>query len=254
MLYHKIFIMQIYFNPLTVIRNCIHPFLLFIMKVQRILRGQKMHILNEGPNCSRKSALYVINHSCRYDIPFACEIIGRRSNVLVGKQRLEFIDRLCFVLNGVIWVDRHSTIDKKKASHRMQELLLKNENVLMFPEATWNLEPSKPMLPMYWGCIDIARRASVPIVPLVLEYKGKDCYVKFGEPIYVKKTDEKTAKFEELSEVMATLRWEIWEKFSIVCRKEVDMREWELEKVSRIKAYPKLDYEYEVSCMRKKDY
>ena len=238
---------------LNVFQNGLHSILFFIMKRQRILRRQELIKLNECPTVLSKSALYVTNHSCRYDIPFACEIIGQRSNVLVGKQRLEFIDRLCFILNGVIWVDRHSSIDKKKASHRIQELLLKGENVLMFPEGTWNLEPSKPMLPMYWGCIDIARHTNVPIVPFVLEYRGKDCYVKFGEPIYVNVTDEKSAKFEELSEVMATLKWELWEKDSIVCRKEIDMREWELEKAFRIKEYPKLDYEYEVSCIRKND-
>lgn len=221
------------------------------MRIQRIMRRQKIYILSESPNYNEKSALYVTNHSCRYDIPFACEIIGRRTNVLVGKQRLEFIDRLCFILNGVIWVDRHSSIDKKKASQRMQELLSKGESVLMFPEGTWNLEPSKPMLSMYWGCIDIARHANVPIVPFVLEYRGKDCYVKFGELIYVKETDEKLTKFEELSKVMATLKWEIWEAFPLVARKEMDMQEWDMEKVSRIKAYPKLDYEYEMSCVRK---
>ena len=234
------------------IQNIIHSFLLLVMKFQRILRGQKMHILNSCPNFDEKCALYVTNHSCRYDIPFACEIIGHRSNVLVGKQRLEFIDRLCFILNGVIWVDRHSSIDKKRASQRMRELLSKGESVLMFPEGTWNLEPSKPMLPMYWGCIDIARYANVPIVPFVLEYIGKDCYVKFGVPIYVQETDDKLGKFEELSETMATLKWEIWEEFPITTRQEVDLLEWEQEKVARVKEYPMLDYEYEMSCVRKK--
>ena len=234
------------------IHNILHPILLFIMKKQRVLRKQKLIKVNECPAFKNKSALYVCNHSCRYDIPFACEIIGRRTNVLVGKQRLEFIDRLCFILNGVIWVDRHSSIDKKKASQRMQELLSKGESVLMFPEGTWNLEPSKPMLPMYWGCIDIARLTGVPIVPFLLEYRGKECYVKFREPIYVKETDEKSAKFEELSEIMATLKWEIWETFPATKREDVELDEWDKEKDVRIKAYPKLDYEYEMSCVRKK--
>lgn len=243
--------MQIKYERFKFMRNCIHPFLLLIMKLQRILRRQKIHILNNCSNLDKKCALYVTNHSCRYDIPFACEIIGHRSNVLVGKQRLDFIDRLCFILNGVIWVDRHSSNDKKRAVQRMQELLSQGESILMFPEGTWNLEPSKPMLPMYWGCIDIARCTNVPIVPFVLEYKDKDCYVKFGAPIYVKETDEKSIKFEKLTETMATLKWEIWEEFPITKRQEVDLIEWEREKVARIKAYPKLDYEYEMSCVRK---
>ena len=115
---------------------------------------------------------------------------------------------------------------------------------------TQNLEPSKPMLPMYWGCIDIARYANVPIVPFVLEFKGKDCYVKFGMPIYVREADEKSRKFEELSETMATLKWEIWEQFPTMKREEVDLSEWDSEKTARIEKYPKLDYKYEMSCVR----
>ena len=121
----------------------------------------------------------------------------------------------------------------------------------MYPEGTWNLEPSKPLLPMYWGCIDLARQADVPIIPLILEFRGNDCYAKFGPAIYVQPADDKATKFEELKEIMSTLRWELWEQFPVECRADVDMEEWEREKTARIAAYPKLDYEYEKRCVRR---
>ncbi len=231
--------------------DLLHPLLMAIMKNQRRQRQQELHILNEHPSCDSKGVLYVVNHSCRYDFPITSEVIGHRVNVLVGKQRLDFIDRLCFLLNGVVWVDRQSSTHKKRAAEKMLKLLRNGECVCMYPEGTWNLEPSKPMLPMYWGCIDIARKTSVPIAPLVLEFREDDCYAKFGKLIYVDERDDKAIKFEELRETMATLKWDIWEKFPIVPRAQMDMCEWDREKKSRIAAYPKLNYEYEKQCVRK---
>ena len=37
----------------------------------------------------------------------------------------------------------------------MVDLLNNGANLIMFPEDTWNLTPSKPMLSLYWGIIDI---------------------------------------------------------------------------------------------------
>lgn len=222
-----------------------------IMKMQRKSRKQDLYILNENMVCKENNALYVVNHSCRHDFPISSEVIGHRVSVLVGKQRLDLIDRICFWLNGVIWVDRQSVDHKRKASLKMLRILRSGESICMYPEGTWNLEPSKPLLPMYWGCIEIAKQTEVPIIPLVLEFKENDVYAKFGEPVYVKPQDEKADKFEELKEKMATLKWEIWEQFPVVSRAEIDMAEWEREKKARITAYPKLDYEYETKCVRK---
>lgn len=115
----------------------------------------------------------------------------------------------------------------------------------MFPKGTWNLEQSKPMLPLYWGFIDIARETKRPIIPHVLEYEKGDCYIKWGEPLYVNETDTKQEKIEQLSDEMANLRWDIWETSPAVLRKELDGSEREKEKKRRLAEYPKVDYEYE---------
>ncbi len=233
------------------ISDLIHPILVSIMKSQRKSRKQELIILNGSPGSKDSCAIYVVNHSCRHDFPITSEVIGHRISVLVGKQRLDFIDRVCFWLNGVIWVDRKSAEHKRKAAQRILSVLHDGESICMYPEGTWNLEPSKPLLPMYWGCIEIAKQAAIPIIPLVLEFKENDVYAKFGEPVYVMPSDKKADKFEELKEKMATLKWEIWEQFPAVPREKIDMDEWEREKEARIAAYPKLDYEYEKSCARK---
>lgn len=160
------------------------------------------------------------------------------------------IDRLAFFLNGVIYVDRKSKSDKEIAKRRMKELLLRGKNLIMFPEGTWNLTPSKPMLPLYWGIVEIAQETKCPIIPLVLEYEKMDCYIKWGEPIYITETDTKAKKIEQLSDKMTSLRWDIWEMFLPLTREELDGTEWEWEKHRRLTEYPKMDYEYESSVYR----
>lgn len=82
--------------------DLLHPLLMTIMKSQRKQRKQELFILNEHPVLKSKGAIYTVNHSCQYDFPITSEVIGHRTNVLVGKQQLDLIDRLCFRLNGVV--------------------------------------------------------------------------------------------------------------------------------------------------------
>jgi 1-acyl-sn-glycerol-3-phosphate acyltransferase len=164
----------------TWIYQTIHPLLLAMMKV----RGKQIYYLNQ---CSviQGAAIYAVNHSARYDLPIAAEAIGTHAFVLAGKQRLELMDRIGMSLNGAIWVDRKDKKQRANVKNRIVQLLKKGNKIIMFPEGTWNLTPSKPMLPLYWGCIDIARETGSPIVPLILEYRGTECFVKFGEPICI---------------------------------------------------------------------
>lgn len=72
-----------------------------------------------------------------------------------------------------------------------------------------------------------------------------------GEPVYVDLADSKQGKINELSDKMATLKWDIWEIFPKVSRADIDESEWNQEIERRLMEYPCLDYEYEKSCVLK---
>ena len=93
----------------------LHSFLIKLMKSQREQRNQKLYILNVHPSHTGKNAIYVVNHSCRYDFPIAGEAIDTHTCVLAGKQKLYLLDYIAFMLNGVVWVDRGSRESKKAA-------------------------------------------------------------------------------------------------------------------------------------------
>ena len=165
---------------------------------------------------------------------------------------VKIIDRLIFIINGTVWVDRKDKSDRKKSSIRMIELLNKGYNIMMCPEATWNLEPSLPILPLHWGIIDLSRKSMRPIVPVVLEYVENSCYVRFGEPMYIRKTDNKKIMIDNLRDTLATLKWQIWEQIPSVSRMDIQDDEWENEVKRRLAEYHEYDYDYEQSCILRK--
>lgn len=112
------------------------------------------------------------------------------------------------------------------------------------------MTPSKPMLPLNWGAIELAKKAGVPIIPLIAEYHPDCCYVKFGEPIYIDSEMDKKNGIQQVEDAMATLKWDIWEMFPIAERTEQMKEEFELMIQQRIAEAPKCNLEYELSVIR----
>lgn len=228
------------------IRKLIHPLLLRAMPGRR---NFPIELLNAMPKVEGNK-LFVINHSCVLDGPVSGEVIREHVYYLVGKQSLELLDRIFFFLNGVVYVDRKSKKSKRQACGNMLKLLREGKNLLICPEGTWNLTPSKPLLPLNWGCIELAKQTGVPLIPLILEYCTDCCYVKYGDPIYIDGEMNKQTGVEQLEEAMATLKWEIWEMFPV--QKGTDEMKAEFEEMvrRRVAEYPKFNFVYEMSVVR----
>ncbi len=216
------------------------------MKTQR---KHQFKFLNEHPNVS-KNCIYAVNHSCKWDFQYMVEIAQKHFYVLAGKQRLKFIDKLAFVWNEAIWVDRMQKNSKKASKQKMEKVLKRGKSLCIFPEGTWNLELSQPMLPLYWGTVEIAQRTSTPIVPVCLEYIGGTYIVKYGTLIYVVADEDKSQVTLKLRDVLATLKWDTWSMSSITKRCDIHTDYWNTEIQRRLDEYKLLDYEYEMSCIR----
>ena len=227
-------------------REMIHPLVLKMAKT-----NYRIQYVNTCPGFEG-NAIYMVNHSCKYDFPIAAQAIEKHVWVLVAKQSLEMFDVLGFILNGSVWVDREKEGSRKTAFSQMLGLIEAGKNIVMFPEGTWNLRESLPMLPIYWGGIRLAQQTGRPIIPLVEEYKGKVCYVAYGAPIYIRENDDRVLSAITLRDRMAELRWYIWEQFPVEKRENISADEWKQERERRLKEYPKLDWEYEKSFIRDK--
>lgn len=158
-----------------------------ILPLSGIKIRYEVDLVNECERIPDKSVIYACNHSQFSDIPIATRAIGKRSYILLGKQKLYLIDRIFFHLLGAIWVDRKDKEHKKKVKEKILCYLNRGQSILWFPEGTWNLTENLLMLPMRWGIIEAAHKAGGQIVPMAIRYdrKNKKCQVKFSPPCMV---------------------------------------------------------------------
>lgn len=202
-----------------------------------------------------KAVIFALNHSNSFDIPVGGAAIWktyhRRCDVLVGKQRLWLSDRLFFFLNGAIWVDRKSKEDMRNAKTQLISRLQSGQDILWFPEGTWNLTDNLLMLNMKWGIIDVAIQASAQIVPVAMEYDREKMTVevRFGTPIIPNSHTDKSDAIRTLRDSMASLRWACWQNHESVSRKDLDVTQCRKELFQAVEEYPPLDWEYEQSII-----
>lgn len=224
-----------------VLRRKLHP---IILKMMPSRRNFDFVLLNEKPQ-KEGATLYIPTHSTCHDAPIVCEALQDHFYVLVGRQPLELMDRVFFWLNGVVYVDRDNPISQKKAFNKMIQLLNLGTDVVSFSEQTWCTKESTPINHLRRGWFNVAEVANVPVVPLALEYyehTGDNvCYGKFGDSFKVNEFDNKIDKTNELEDIFATLKFDIWNQFPQRKRADVDNNEWQEIIRKRMEEYPKLD-------------
>lgn len=234
------------------LRNLIHPAVLLLTKIRvkfRVDVGSSCLLLPDHP------AIFAVNHTNSFDAPIAARAISRtyglRCDVLGGKQRMWLSDRLYFLLNGAIWVDRKSNSEMAGIKNVLIAYLKAGQSIMWFPEGTWNLTDSLLMLPMKWGIIDVAAQAGAQIIPVALDYNRNNmiCNVRFGTPIAPDEKTDKTLAIRTLRDAMATLRWEMWEESGRLNRDTVDLNSLRAEMFKALEEYPPLDWEYEQSII-----
>ena len=69
---------------------------------------------------------------------------------------------------------------------------------MYFPEGTWNLSSNLPMLPCYWGIVDVAKKGNAIIIPVAADQYGKHFKINVGKNIdmnlYGDTKEEKTRR------------------------------------------------------------
>ena len=196
--------------------------------------------------------IFAFNHSNSFDIPIAINVVNRHCVILLGKQRLSFSERLFFYLNGVVITDRLDKNDGTPAKEALSSLLKSGHSIIWFPEGTWNLTDNLLLLPLKWGIIEVAQKAKVPIVPVVLMYDREKmtCTAQFGLPIDCVDKD-KCEAINFLKESMATLMWEMMCKQDTLIRSEAIIESLRKQTRLTIEEFPSIQWDYEEKCIYK---
>lgn len=153
----------------------------------------------------KNGVLFVGNHFCIDDIPTLALAVKKHTYFLVSDEDRYTLNGFALELNGVIWINRICKESRTIASQNVCNLLDHNNCVAMYPESTWNLSPNSLILPLNWGCIRIALKSKVPIVPVVTLFKENTSYTNIGLPFF----PSANAKWsiDELRDIMATMQY-----------------------------------------------
>ena len=196
-----------------------------------------------------ESAIFVVNHTNGHDFQVAAQVIKKHFYILADfTMKKDFIVNTLNRLNGCVYVDRKNSESKKKSKQKLIEHIEKGRNILIFPEGTWNLHPSKLLLPLNWGAVDLSQKTGKPIIPIILLYSDENVYVKIGTPF--KPTQDKTVEILNLEEQMSTLLWDLMMQFEPQKRADLPTGYKEKYIKEQLDTYKNFDLEYETSVIR----
>ena len=128
---------------------------------------------------------------------------------------------------GLVLVKKGDKQSSNSAKLDMIQLLREGHSIVYFPESAWRLSPNKLHLPMRYGIIDTAKKAQVPIIPVVDMYsyneKGQitKIHTRYAKPIDVQDYDNLSDKLLEYQEALSTTFWDLLEENGVYERNAI---------------------------------
>lgn len=231
-------------------RQAIHKYILAIYKIKNKIGGFDCELIKDEREKTDRPIIFAITHVGKFDIEVVSEAIKDHYYLLSGDyEHLQgIIDAPFLGLNGVFYFNENVKEDRRQVSQSMINHLKEGGNLMYFPEGTWNITEELPVLPCYWGIVDIAQQSNAIVIPVAAEQYGKTFKVNIGKNIdmnaYDKDIEGKTEAINNLRDILATLKWEIWETEEMQTRRDLNEQEWEKYKEDRFSEWPYFNEEY----------
>lgn len=228
-------------------RKRIHKFILTVYKIKNRIGGFDFEIIHDGRSNTNRPIIFAVTHVGKFDIEVASEAIRDHYYLLSGDyEHIQgIIDAPFLNANGVIYFNEKVLSDRRAVSQKMIEHLQQGGNLMYFPEGTWNLSPNLPMLPCYWGIVEVAQKGNAVIVPIAAEQYGKHFVINIGSNFDMNEFGEnKAAAIESLRDTLATLKWEIWENRPQESRNTISDSEWDDYINARFEEWPYFNAQY----------
>ena len=231
-------------------RKKIHKLILMVYKIKNRIGNFSYEVIKDEREKTDRPIIFALTHVGKFDIEVTSEAIKDHYYLLSGDfEHIQgIIDAPFIALNGVIYFNETVKEDRQLASNKMIEHLKNNGNLMYFPEGTWNLSPNLPMLPCYWGIVDVAKKGNAIIIPVAADQYGKHFKINVGKNIdmnlYGDTKEEKTRAINDLRDCLAKLKWEIWETEPMLEREKITGKEWGKYVSARFKEWSYFNEEY----------
>lgn len=198
-----------------------HYFLLPIIILGRLLNRQKLTVISDKRMHTNNPVIYACTHIGYSDIIMAFEGIKSPCWLFLSDPESVYrtFDGWLVESNGVIYMNAYSKTDRKIAKETAIRLLQQNGSLLIFPEGAWNVTDNLPVMKLFRGTVEMALKTGAEIIPIAIERYEKNFYVNIGRNIKYESFQSDTQKLtNELRDILATLKWEIWERFQTIER------------------------------------
>lgn len=195
-------------------RRIIHEIPLSILKLDRVLSGEKVKIISDERIDTSAPKIYACTHIGGKDIERVFEAIEEHCYLFLGDPGEIYKSPVGMLLNlnGMIPLETRDKQDRKIAKERAVELLKKGGNLLIFPEGAWNITENLPVMKLFPGTVSMAIESGAEIIPVAIEQENNTFYVSFGKNIkYINKNlEERHELTSDLRDNLVTLMWDLW--------------------------------------------
>lgn len=143
-------------------RKRLHKLVLLVFAVKNRLSGFSCKIIKDEREKTDRPIIFALTHVGKFDIEVSAIGIKDHFYLLSGDyEHLQgLVDGAFLLVNGVLYFNEKVKWDRAEVVDRMIDHLKLGGNLMYFPEGTWNLKPELPMLPCYWGIVDIAQKSN----------------------------------------------------------------------------------------------
>ena len=231
-------------------RKRLHKLVLLVFAIKNRLGGFSCKVIKDEREKTDRPIIFALTHVGKFDIEVSAVGIKDHFYLLSGDyEHLQgLVDGAFLLVNGVLYFNEKVKWDRAEVVERMIEHLKLGGNLMYFPEGTWNLKAELPMLPCYWGIVDIAQKANAIIIPVAVEQYGKRFKINIGKNFDMQnfgyENSEKSRAITTLRDTLATLKWEIWETELPLNRNNLLGNEWDEYINARLAEWPYFSLEY----------
>lgn len=107
--------------------------------------------------------------------------------------------------------DKNNKSSIIEAEEYLTSMLAKGSNGLLLPNETLESTVEYPQLSMEWDIAEIAKNSRAVIMPIAVDAFNGEFYTNLSEPISVSVFDSNLAIYENVRDVLAYSRQEIWD-------------------------------------------
>ena len=204
------------------LREKLYPLFITFLKIDRLFRRQKISILGDAPKINGQ-VIFACTHIAGNDLENVYAPCRRGCWWFIGDPCVLYkdISGLLLYLNGSIFLETGDKTDRHIAYLRAVELLKNGGSLMIFPEGARNCTENLPVMGLFQGTAKMAMETGVKIVPVAIEQFERRFVIHFGDTMFPEDYGSSTELTESLRDVLATLKYEIWEAEGLHARADI---------------------------------